>query len=208
MTTTTLPAVRASLTGTWDLSLVGVPAGSIVPSITVGLKETSGSVSGVLQFAGDTEAPGVTGTISAARDLVLNGAMISLRAAVDATGRSFSGSYVVREDDGSSATFNVSAAKRSDAPPALTPNETRKSGQSRADEVPFLLPAGSRNSVRVGPILAAVARTDVSMEYGGGYIVLACVGTASACTPTGGRETTTTFNIPGQYPARSLRPHS
>lgn len=56
-----------------------------------------------------------------------------------------------------------------------------------------------------GPILAAVSRTDVSMEYGGSYIILACVGTASACTPTGGRETTTTFNIPAQYPAGPLQ---
>lgn len=111
----------------------------------------------------------------------------------------------MREDDGTSATFSVRATKRSDAPSTLVANGTRVSGRSRVDDVPFTLPAASANSILLGPVLAAGSRTDVTLDFGGSYIILACFGTSLACTPFGGRPMTATFIIPNQYPAGPVR---
>lgn len=195
------PVVRANLTGSWDFSLVGVPTGTIVPACTLGLREADGAVTGVLQFSGDTEAPGLKGTISSTRTLQLTGDLVALSVAVDEAGRSFQGTYVVREDDGTSASFNVRATKRSDTPSTLVPNETRVSGRSRVDAMAFTLTAANPTvSVVAGPILAAASRTDVTVDYDGSFIILGCFGTSTACLPFGGRaNTTATFVLPGTF---------
>ncbi len=205
-TATPTPVVRANLTGAWDFVLVGTPAGSILPAISLSLREADGAVSGVLQFAGDTEAPGLKGAISPARVLQMSAEWVALSVAVDADGRSFSGTYVVREDDGTNASFNVRGTKRSDVPVTLIPNDTHVSGRSRVDGLPFTLAAGSRSSIVIGPILAAGPRVDVTLDFGGSYIILGCFGTSTACLPFGGRPVTTTFTIPSAlFPAGPLQ---
>jgi hypothetical protein len=195
------PAVRANLTGSWDFTLVGVPTGTIVPACTLGLREEDGAVAGVLQFSGDTEAPGLKGTISSTRTLQLTGDLVALSVTVDEAGRTFQGTYVVREDDGTSASFGVRATKRSDTPSTLVANETRVPGRSRVDAVAFTLTATNPpRSVVAGPVLAAASRTDVTVDYDGSFIILGCFGTSTACLPFGGRpNTTATFVLPGTF---------
>jgi hypothetical protein len=188
--------IRANLTGAWEVSLVGVAATAIVPGIALSLKETNGTVEGVLQFSGDTEAPGLKGAVSATGGLTLSGAYVSFSVSVDDAGRSFSGSYVVKEDDGTGVTFSVRGAKRSDTPTTLIPNDARVPGRSRVDEAPWTLSQPSRLQVNTGSILAAASKTDVTLDFGGSYIILACFGTTTACIPFGGRPATASFTVP------------
>ena len=69
----------------------------------------------------------------------------------------------------------------------------------RTDTFPFIVT--STAAVVVGPIQAANGPLQVDLNFSGNYIILACVGTTSACVPMGGRPQTHTFNIPNDFPA-------
>jgi hypothetical protein len=69
----------------------------------------------------------------------------------------------------------------------------------RTDTFPFILTTTA--SVVVGPIQAANGPLQVDLNFSGNFIILACVGTTSACVPMGGRPQTRTFNIPNDFPA-------
>ena len=68
----------------------------------------------------------------------------------------------------------------------------------RTDTFPFILT--STAAVVVGPIQAANGLLQVDLNFSGNFIILACVGVPSRCTPMGGRPQTRTFNIPNDYP--------
>jgi len=69
----------------------------------------------------------------------------------------------------------------------------------RTDTFPFILT--STAAVVVGPIQAANGPLQVDLNFSGNFIILACVGTTSACVPMGGRPQRHTFNIPNDFPA-------
>ena len=69
----------------------------------------------------------------------------------------------------------------------------------RTDTFPFILT--STAAVVVGPIQAGNGPLQVDLNFSGNFIILACVGTTSACVPMGGRPQTRTFNIPNDFPA-------
>jgi len=69
----------------------------------------------------------------------------------------------------------------------------------RTDTFPFILT--STAAVVVGPIQAANGPLQVDLNFSGNFIILACVGTTSACVPMGGRPQRHTFSIPNDFPA-------
>ena len=71
----------------------------------------------------------------------------------------------------------------------------------RTETFPFTLTAGTRNSVSVGNIRAGSGPLDVTLDFAGSYIILACVGSPAGCIPFGGRPATRTFTIPSDFPA-------
>ena len=74
----------------------------------------------------------------------------------------------------------------------------------RTDTFGFTLPAGSLLVV-VGPVLAGEGSLDVTLAYSGDFIILACVGTSSACYPMGGLPMTSRFNVPRDFPAGPIQ---
>ena len=66
---------------------------------------------------------------------------------------------------------------------------------------PFRLPAGSQGSRIVGPVQAGYGPLEVTLDFEGDFVILACVGTQSACYPMGGRPRTETFDIPSDFPS-------
>ncbi len=82
--------------------------------------------------------------------------------------------------------------------PVPTPTPTPK--PRRTDAFPFTLPAGSVKSVVVGPVFVRSGPLEVKLAFSGDFVILACVGTPSVCTPMGGRPSTSTFNITNQPP--------
>ena len=75
----------------------------------------------------------------------------------------------------------------------------------RTDTFAFTLSGGSTAAVAVGPVRAGNGQFDVALNFSGAFVILACVGTSSACTPMGGRPTTRSFNIPADFPAGPIR---
>ena len=82
--------------------------------------------------------------------------------------------------------------------PAPSPNR-------RTDTFGFTLLAGSQQAVVMGPVRAGNGPVDVALTFSGGFIILACVGTQSSCTPMGGRPTTRSFTIPADFPAGPIQ---
>lgn len=75
----------------------------------------------------------------------------------------------------------------------------------RINTFAFTLPAGSQGSVVVGPVHAGDGPLEVTLNFSGDFIILACVGTQSACIPMGGSPMTTSFNIPSDFPAGAIQ---
>lgn len=79
-------------------------------------------------------------------------------------------------------------------------------GDRRTDTFPFTLSRANPNSsVVVGPVRARPGTFTVTLAFSGDYVILACVGTPSACLPMGGRPQTHSFNVPGDFPAGALQ---
>jgi hypothetical protein len=71
----------------------------------------------------------------------------------------------------------------------------------RTDTFAFTLPGPNV----MGPIRAANGLLQVDLNFSGNFIILACVGTTSACLPMGGRPQTRTFRIPDNFPAGPIQ---
>ena len=73
----------------------------------------------------------------------------------------------------------------------------------RTDTFAFILPGPQPNVM--GPIRAANGPVRVDLNFTGNFIILACVGTTTACIPMGGRPQTRTFTIPRDFPAGPIQ---
>ena len=73
----------------------------------------------------------------------------------------------------------------------------------RTDTFAFTL-TGPASHV-MGPIRAANGPLQVDLNFTGSFVILACVGTSTRCTPMGGRPARHTFNIPSDYPAGAIQ---
>jgi len=79
-------------------------------------------------------------------------------------------------------------------------------GERRTDTFPFTLSRANPNgSVVAGPVRARAGVLTVTLAFSGDYVILACVGTPSACLPMGGRPQTRSFNVPGDFPAGAIQ---
>jgi hypothetical protein len=73
----------------------------------------------------------------------------------------------------------------------------------RTDTFSFILSGTA--PVVMGPIRATNGPLQVDLNFTGNFTILACVGTTAACIPIGGRPTTRTFTIPGDFPAGPIQ---
>jgi len=67
----------------------------------------------------------------------------------------------------------------------------------------FTLSAGATRSVAAGEVMAGAGLLEVTLDFTGDFVILACVGRPTFCRPMGGRPSTATFNIgdnPGDFP--------
>jgi hypothetical protein len=88
--------------------------------------------------------------------------------------------------------------------PATVPPTTLPA--RRTDTFPFTLSrAALDRSVVVGPVRVRAGVLTVTLNFSGDYIILACVGTVSACRPMGGRPQTQSYDIPGDFPAGNIQ---
>ena len=88
---------------------------------------------------------------------------------------------------------------------AAAPTPTPCPTERQSSEFDFVLREGSLNSVIVGPVHAGNGPLDVTLNFSGRQIVLACVGTSTACRPMGGRPMAVTFDIPRDFPAGPIQ---
>lgn len=88
---------------------------------------------------------------------------------------------------------------------AAAPTPTPCPTERQSSEFAFVLKEGAMNSFVVGPIRAGNGPLDVTLNFSGRHIVLACVGTSAACRPMGGRPMAATFDIPGDFPAGPIQ---
>lgn len=91
------------------------------------------------------------------------------------------------------------------ASPSVAPTPAPTPPPRRTDTFSFTLRGGDRNSFVVGPVRAREGPLDVTLNYSGDFIILACVGTASACRPFGGSPMAASFNIPSDFPAGPIQ---
>jgi hypothetical protein len=63
----------------------------------------------------------------------------------------------------------------------------------------FRLPAGHVGSIEAGGVSVGTGPVDITLDFSGDYVILACVGQGIACSPTGGRPGTTTINFSAGY---------
>jgi hypothetical protein len=91
------------------------------------------------------------------------------------------------------------------AAPTTMPTPTPTPAPRRTDTFTFTLPAGSSNAFVVGPVRARDGALDVTLNYDGKFIILACVGTATACRPFGGAPMAASFDIPSDFPAGPIQ---
>ena len=75
----------------------------------------------------------------------------------------------------------------------------------RTDTFAFTLSAGTTAATVAGPVRAGNGQFDVTLNFSGSYLILACIGPSSACTLMVGRPTTRSFNIPADFPAGPIR---
>ena len=95
-----------------------------------------------------------------------------------------------------------------------TPSTERVFQQIRGGGIPplcrtetfgFTLPAGATNAVPAGQVNAGVGPLQVTLNFTGDFVILACVGPFSYCIPMGGRPQVRTFDIPGDFPPGAIR---
>lgn len=75
----------------------------------------------------------------------------------------------------------------------------------RTDTFSFTLPQGSTAAPVMGPVRAGSGPVEVSLNFSGSFIILACVGTASTCTPMGGTPQTRGYLVPDEIPAGNIQ---
>jgi hypothetical protein len=91
------------------------------------------------------------------------------------------------------STYRVEGFVSNEAAPA-------RSASRKTETFAFTLPAGSHDSVTIGPVQAGIGPLEVTLDYSGSYRILACVGTTTACNVFGGRPTTAVYDISGDFP--------
>jgi hypothetical protein len=101
------------------------------------------------------------------------------------------------------AATGMAIALGGEPPPATGTSGER--GQ-RTDTFPFTLVGNAPGrSVALGPVFVRDGTMIVRLDYPTENIILACVGTASACRPFGGRPGFATYTIPTDFPAGEIR---